>query len=123
MGVGAKAAGRHAPVRDTDGRIIGGINMFVENHRAQTGGNRAARERDALCTLADHAPVLIWINGPAGCDFVNRSYLDFLGVTMADVQGMGWAKYLHLDDYERYVSGSLAAAGNSATVQRWARCR
>jgi hypothetical protein len=27
---GADAAGRHAPVRDTDGRVIGGINMFVE---------------------------------------------------------------------------------------------
>jgi PAS domain S-box-containing protein len=120
---GAEAAGRHAPVRDTDGRIIGGINMFVENHRAQTGGNRAARERDALRTLADHAPVLIWINGPAGCDFVNRSYLDFLGVTMADVQGMGWAKYLHPDDYERYVSGYLAAAEKRALFESALRFR
>jgi PAS domain S-box-containing protein len=88
--------------------------MFVENHRAQTGGNGAARERDALRTLADDAPVLIWINGPAGCEFVNRSYLDFLGVTMADVQGMGWARYVHPDDYERYVSGYLAAAEKRA---------
>jgi PAS domain S-box-containing protein len=84
--------------------------MFVENHRAQAGESGAAQERDALRTLADHAPVLIWINGPAGCEFVNRSYLDFLGVTMADVQGMGWAKYVHPDYYERYVSGYLVAA-------------
>jgi PAS domain S-box-containing protein len=67
--------------------------------------------------------VLIWINGPAGCDFVNRSYLDFLGVTMADVQGMGWAKYLHPDDYERYVSGYLAAAEKRALFESALRFR
>ena len=36
---------------------------------------------------------------------------------MADVQGMGWAKYLHPDDYERYVSGYLAAAEKRALFE------
>jgi two-component system, cell cycle sensor histidine kinase and response regulator CckA len=110
-------------VRDTDGRKISGINTFVENHRPQTDGNGDRRERDALRMLSDDAPVLLWINGPAGCEFVNRNYLDFLGVTMADVHGMGWAKYVHPDDYERYFSGYLAAAEKHALFESAFRFR
>jgi PAS domain S-box-containing protein len=67
--------------------------------------------------------VLIWINGPAGCEFVNRSYLDFLGVTMADVQGMGWAKYVHPEDSERYVGAYLEAAQKRSLFESELRFR
>src|SRR5262249_25569408 len=55
-------------------------------------------------------PVLIWINGAdAGCEFVNKAYLDFLGMTLAEVQGFGWKLHAHPDDTERYVGLYLAA--------------
>jgi len=37
--------------------------------------------------LADGAPALMWMNGTDGCEFVNREYLRFLGVTDVDVRG------------------------------------
>jgi PAS domain S-box-containing protein len=97
--------------------------MLLENQQAQAGGSGAAREPDALRRLADYAPVLVWMHGPRGCEFVNRGYLDFLGVTMADVQGMGWAKYVPPDDYERYVSGYHAAAEKRALFESEFRFR
>ncbi|HET6961686.1 MAG TPA: ATP-binding protein, partial [Terriglobia bacterium] len=53
--------------------------------------------------LADTAPVLIWVNGLEGCEFVNREYLQFLGRTMEEVQGMDWTAALHPDDAAAYL--------------------
>lgn len=59
--------------------------------------------------LADSAPVLMWMNGPDGCEFVNRAYLDFLGVNDVDVRGFDWAHYVHPDDRKGYVTAYLEA--------------
>ena len=53
--------------------------------------------------LADSSPVLIWINGQDGCEFVNRSYLEFVGRSMEQVLGMKWTSAVHPDDLESYI--------------------
>jgi len=68
---------------------------------------REGEERFRL--LADGAPALIWVNGPQGAEFVNRGYLDFLGVDPPDVRGFDWAQFVHPDDREGYVRGYLQA--------------
>jgi PAS domain S-box-containing protein len=91
---------------------------------ARRQAEAALRESEArFRVLADHAPVLIWVNSPTGCEFVNRSYLDFLGVALEEVQGMGWARFVHPDDCDRYVSGYLAASGKRATFEGELRFR
>ena len=71
----------------------------------------ALRESEArFQLLANVAPVLIWVNGPDGCEFVNRPYLEFLGVSSeTDVRGTDWLPYVHPDDREAYVEAYLAA--------------
>jgi len=59
--------------------------------------------------LADSAPALMWMNGPDGCEFVNREYLAFLGVTDADVRGYDWVQFVHPDDRRGYVTTYLEA--------------
>src|SRR5882672_4463375 len=61
-------------------------------------------------TLADSAPVLMWVDGPDGCEFVNREYLEFLGAGEADVRGYGWSQFVHPEDRETYVTAYLEAA-------------
>jgi PAS domain S-box-containing protein len=68
---------------------------------------RESEERFRL--LADSAPALIWINGPDGAEFVNRTYVDFLGVSHADVLGYGWAGFIHVDDRDSYMQAYLHA--------------
>ena len=56
-------------------------------------------------TLADSAPVLIWMNGTEGCEFVNRAYMAFVGVDQqVNLRGYDWAKYVHPDDRQRYLN-------------------
>ena len=70
------------------------------------------REQDAeeFRVLADHAPALLWVNGPDGCQFVNRAYVTFLGVTAAEVRRFDWAEFVHPDDRSIYLTAYLEAA-------------
>ncbi|XGV96885.1 MAG: ATP-binding protein [Leptolyngbya sp. BL-A-14] len=50
-------------------------------------------------TIADSAPVLIWIDDPArGCIFHNQTWLDFTGRSFAEEAGDGWQEGVHPDD-------------------------
>jgi PAS domain S-box-containing protein len=53
-------------------------------------------------TMADHAPVLIWIADPdAFSTFFNANWLAFTGRTLEQECGMGWAEDVHPDDQAR----------------------
>jgi PAS domain S-box-containing protein len=52
--------------------------------------------------MADSAPVMIWVTGPDKlCTWVNKLWLDFVGSTMQQETGDGWADNLHADDVDR----------------------
>ena len=67
------------------------------------------KSEERFRALADNAPALIWINGPDGCEFANRGYMEFLGVSVSDVRGYDWAQFVHPDDRDGYVDGYLRA--------------
>jgi len=61
-------------------------------------------------SMADTAPVLIWISGPdKRCTYFNRPWLEFTGRSLEQELGDGWAASVHPEDRLACVSGYSAA--------------
>jgi PAS domain S-box-containing protein len=92
--------------------------------REQQNATQALRDsEERFRVLADSAPVLIWVNGPEGCQFVNRAYRDFFGRPETELLGFGWARFVHPDDRQTYVQAYERAAANRIAFQAEVRLR
>jgi PAS domain S-box-containing protein len=113
------------PLLSRDGRLLGMLSThWREPHQpspeelqrfdilARMAADVMARQQteaalreseEQFRTLADGAPALIWVNDLEGCQFVNRGYLEFLGVGIPDVRGYDWAHFVHPHDRVQYV--------------------
>jgi len=50
------------------------------------------------------APVLIWVSGLEGIEYVNQAYLEFLGVESHEVLGNAWTYFVYPEDREQYMA-------------------
>ncbi|RPI62926.1 MAG: PAS domain S-box protein, partial [Lysobacterales bacterium] len=82
-------------------RVVGTGRDVTERRRVEAA-LRDSEQRFA--TLAEGSPVLLWVHGPDGGEFVNRAYLEFVGVDSdQDVRGHDWSRYVHPEDREEYL--------------------
>ena len=64
-------------------------------------------------TVADDAPVMLWIAGPDGrTTFFNRQWLAFTGRPLEEQLGHGWMRSVHRDDRDAFAAHALNAAAN-----------
>jgi PAS domain S-box-containing protein len=63
---------------------------------------RASEER--FRTVADDAPVMIWISGPdKKCTWLNRRWLEFVGEPLEHEVGAGWVAAVHAEDRDACI--------------------
>jgi PAS domain S-box-containing protein len=98
-----------SPIKEELGHVVGAseIARDISARKQSEGALRESEER--FRTLADSSPALIWVNGLEGCEFVNRAYLDFLGVKPGDVRNFEWAQFVHPADRDQVVNAYQAA--------------
>ncbi len=102
-------------------RVLGHAQDITERVRAE----EALKESELrFRTMADTAPVFIWMTGPAGeCVFVNKAWLDFSGRTLEQELGNGWAEGLHPEDRDRGMADFAQAVANRENFQGEYRLR
>jgi PAS domain S-box-containing protein len=84
------------------------------------GGSSA----DEFNLIADSAPVPIWVTRlDRRRDFVNRAYVDFLGVTYQEAVDFDWRTILHPEDAARVLKESIAGETSLKTFAMEARYR
>jgi PAS domain S-box-containing protein len=105
-----------------EGRVVGGISFATTRRKRQWSAEmlsqlqlvaqvlsgalarrhaatalRASEER--FRSVADDAPVMIWISGPDGkCTWLNRRWLEFVGEPLEHEVGDGWTAAIHDED-------------------------
>lgn len=93
--------------------------------RERDEANRRLRESESrFRSLADSAPVIIWMIGPDGCEFVNQACLEFFGTPRAErIDVSCWAERIHPDDRAQAAEAYRVAVEARTRVETFFRCR
>jgi len=94
------------------GQIVGAVGT-AEDITERKLADEALRSSEArFRTLANTAPVMIWMSGPdGGCSFFNERWLEFTGRPTEREVGQGWVEGVHPDDRERCLDSYRSAFG------------
>jgi len=77
-----------------------------------------------LEAIINTIPTAAWTTRPDGyCDFINRVWLDYAGMTAEQAQGWGWAEAIHPDDRKRLVEEWQSCLASGTPVDTEARIR
>ena len=114
----------HVPHRDASGRIVGVYVVVSDISERKLAERRIAESEARFRSIANSAPVLIWVTGADGKrEFVNQAYLDFLGLTDAEALDFDWRRALHPDDLPRILAEEPAIEPSVRIVTVEARYR
>jgi len=94
----------------------GGATACVRDITDRKGAEWRLQESDArFRTMADSAPVLLWISDQRGArTYFNKVWFEFTGSTLDRERGDGWLERIHPEDVQRYTL--QAQASRSARV-------
>ncbi len=98
------------PMRDLSGQVIGAVGVAQDMTLKRRLQAELVAASAQLKGIVEQSPVMIWRTGPDGVNnFVNRTYLDFLGVPARIATSERWLEVVHPEDVDGVVSRFLIA--------------
>lgn len=100
-----------------------GVEFIIDITKSKLAEEKLRESEERFRTIADSSPVMIWVTDDAGrIEFVNRSYLDFFGITRARAAQLEWSEIVHSDDRE-YLKAFSAALRDRQPLHARARVK
>lgn len=89
------------PVINTEGELFCFMSIRHLITEQKEAALRIAESEIRFRTLADNAPVLVWMTDTEKmCFYISKSWLEFTGRTLEQEMGIGWADSVHPDNRE-----------------------
>ncbi len=78
-----------------------GVEFIIDITESKLAGEKLRESEERFRSIADSSPMMIWVTDAAGrIEFVNRSYLEFFGISRERAAQLDWSEIVHSHDRE-----------------------
>ena len=111
------------PIRE-GGQVVGVFIAGTDVTARHLAERRLRESEERFRLIADSAPVPMWVSNPDRTrSFVNKAYVDFVGLDYDAAAKLDWRTILHPDDHDRIVAESIAGEASLKPFTLEARYR
>ena len=116
-----QVVGRPSTDEGRRSEFVGAVTDITDHRRAE---NELRNSEQKYRDLVDTTPAFVHTNLPNGdLDFVNRGWLEYLGLSNTDLLGSRWTSAIHPEDVEELVAKWRAALESGEGYVAEARVR
>ncbi|HWU40001.1 MAG TPA: PAS domain S-box protein, partial [Candidatus Acidoferrum sp.] len=110
--------------KDADGKPIYRTGILRDITPVKEAEQALQESEARFRILADSNPLIIWVTDTeGGLRFVNRTYREYFGVSLEEVEGGGWQPLVHPDDAPAYLEAFQTALEEKKPFSAEARVR